>query len=130
MSETQLSRVDNFEISRPHYGSVKFPGLTDLRSLSLDDIVAFDQGSLTLYPDMEKPPTGTELNKEAVVTLYVRPPPTNVKRRSEDVLRARLVKISAEFGGQFISYDNGEWIFRVPHFNGASESEGEPVVGG
>ena len=31
-------------------------------------------GSLTLYPEGEKPMVGNELNRPAVITLHVRPP--------------------------------------------------------
>lgn len=118
MSEAKLSRIDNLEIGRYGYGAVRWPGLTDVRRIDFDETVTIDRGSLTLYPDREKPKVGDELNKEAVISLHVRPSRTDAKLKSADVLRARLTKISEEFGGRFISYDMDKWIFRVPHFNG------------
>lgn len=117
MSETKLSRIDNLEIGRYGYGSVSWPGLTDVRRIDFDSAVIIDRGSLTPYPDREQPPIGEELNKEAIVTLHVRPTRTDGKAKSAEVLQARLSKISEEFGGKFISYDMEKWIFRVPHFS-------------
>lgn len=126
MSEALLSRVDNLQIGRYGFRSVSWPGLTDVRRLDFDDLVAIEQGSLTLYPDQVKPRIGEELNKEAVVTLHVKPSRTDIKVKSLEILRARLAKISEEFGGKFISYDMEKWIFRVPHFNGLEDAaEGE-----
>lgn len=122
MSESKLSCVDNLEIGRYSFGSVKWPGLTDVRRINFDEVVIINRGSLSLYPDREKPKEGEELNKEAVVTLQVRPSRSDAKVKSADVLRARLTRISEEFGGNFISYDMEKWMFRVPHFNGPSRS--------
>eukprot|EP00418_Pyrodinium_bahamense_P063198 CAMPEP_0179084364 /NCGR_PEP_ID=MMETSP0796-20121207/38149_1 /TAXON_ID=73915 /ORGANISM="Pyrodinium bahamense, Strain pbaha01" /LENGTH=123 /DNA_ID=CAMNT_0020781787 /DNA_START=8 /DNA_END=379 /DNA_ORIENTATION=+ len=118
MSEAKLGRIDNLEIGRYGYGSVQWPGLTDVRCLDFDQIIEIDRGSLTMYPDCEKPNVGSELNKEAVITLSVRPSRGDTKMKSLDLLQARLEKISEEFGGRFISYDMEKWIFRMPHFNG------------
>merc|ERR1712039_1155364 len=117
MTEAELTRVDNLEIGHYSFGSVKWPGLTDLRHLDLDKLVSFGQGTLTLYPDLEKPRVGLELNKEAVITLHVRPSKGRMKQRNADMLRDRLTKTSEAFGGKFISYDMEKWIFHVPHFN-------------
>jgi len=118
MSEAKLSRIDNLEIGRYGYGTVRWPGLTDVRRVNFDEVISIDRGSLTLYPEGEKPAVGSELNKQAVITLHVRPSRTDAKLKSVDVLRARLTKISEDFGGKFISYDMEKWIFHVPHFNG------------
>lgn len=118
MPEAKLSRIDNLEIGRYGYGSVMWPGLTDVRRVDFDVAVVIDRGSLMLYPEREKPKVGEELNKEAVITLQVRPSRADAKPKSLEVLRARLAKISEDFGGKFISYDMEKWIFRVPHFDG------------
>jgi len=118
MSEAKLSRIDNLEIGRYGFGSVRWPGLTDVRCLDFDQSITIDRGSLILYPESDRPKVGEGLNKEAVVTLHVRPSRGDAKLKSVDVLRARLTKISEEFGGRFISYDMEKWIFLMPHFNG------------
>lgn len=120
MSETALSCVDNLEIGRYGSGSIKWPGLTDVRGLDLDELVQIEQGSLTLYPDLDKPKVGEGLNKEAVITLNLSMSSMKHKLKSAEVLKERLTKLSEEFGGRFISYDSEKWIFHMPHFNGAS----------
>ncbi|CAK9071408.1 Nuclear pore complex protein Nup98-Nup96 [Cleaved into: Nuclear pore complex protein Nup98 (Nucleoporin Nup98), partial [Durusdinium trenchii] len=112
MTESQLSRIDNLEIGRYGYGAVKWPGLTDVRCHDFDRDVRIERGSLTLYPDREKPELGHGLNKEAVVTLHVKPTRNDVKPKSLEQLQSRLSKLSEEFGGKFISYDMEKWIFR------------------
>jgi len=118
MSEVKLSRIDNLEIGRYGYGCVRWPGLTDVRGLDFDACIIFERGSVNMYPDREQPKMGEELNKEAVIELNVRPTRPGGKLKSPEVLKARLAKISEEFGGRFISYDMEKWIFRMPHFNG------------
>merc|ERR1712194_782795 len=120
MSEAKLCYVDNLEIGRYGFGSVKFPGLTDVRRLDFDTVVEFERDCLTLYPDQEKPPVGEGLNKEAVVCLHVKPTRSGSELKSVEVIRQRLAKIAEGFGGKFISYDMEKWMFRVPHFNGLS----------
>merc|ERR1711920_488496 len=105
MSEAKLCAIDNLEVGRYGYGSVRWPGLTDVRRIDFDDVLTIDRGSLTSYPDREKPKVGDELNKDAIVTFHVKPSRTNGKSNSEEMYRARLQKISEEFGGTFISYD-------------------------
>merc|ERR1712048_217714 len=39
MSKKQLMQVDNFVIGRHGFGSIMWPGLTDVRNLDLDQIV-------------------------------------------------------------------------------------------
>jgi len=114
MSEVKLSQIDNLEIGRYGYGSIKWPGLTDVRRLDFDKIIDIERGRLTVYPEHEKPKIGTELNKEAVVSL-------NVKTRAAPSklveVKDKLISITEKLGGKFISYDLDMWIFRVPHFN-------------
>jgi len=127
MSEVKLSQIDNLEIGRYGVGSVRWPGLTDVRRLDFDSIVTIDRGSITLYADRDVPRVGDELNKEAVVTLQVRPSRGDAKLKSAEMLKGRLTKISEEFGGSFISYDMDKWIFRLPHFNGLTGGGGKPA---
>merc|ERR1712151_499673 len=89
MSEAKLSQIDNLEIGRYGFGSVRWPGLTDVRQLDLDADVTIERGSLTLYRDRDLPPVGAELNKEAVITLNVRPSQSS---KSIEALKSRLTK--------------------------------------
>lgn len=116
MSEAKLSRIDNLEIGRYGYGSIRWPGLTDVRRLDFDEEVVIERGSVTLYPNKDKPIAGEGLNKEAVISLNVRPS-KDMKLKSPEAIKARLAKISEDFGGKLISYDMEKWIFRVPNFS-------------
>merc|ERR1712003_497334 len=44
MSESKLSRIDNLEIGRYGYGSVRCPGLTDTRRVDFDKAITIDRG--------------------------------------------------------------------------------------
>lgn len=114
MSEAKLSQIDNLEIGRYGYGSIKWPGLTDVRQLDFDKIIDIQRGRLTVYPEHEKPTVGTELNKEAVISLNVK---TRAGPSKAAEVKDRLVAITEKLGGKFISYDLDMWIFCVPHFN-------------
>lgn len=115
MSEARLSQIDNLEIGRYGYGSIKWPGLTDVRRLDFDKIIEIERGRLTVYPEQEKPPVGSEVNKEAVISLNVK---TRAAASKAAEVKERLAGITEKLGGSFISYDMDMWIFRIPHFNG------------
>lgn len=119
MSEVKLSQIDNFEIGRYGYGSIKWPGLTDVRRLDFDKIIDIERGRLTVYPEQDKPRIGTELNKEAVISLNVK---TRAAPSKVAEVKGRLTSITEKLGGKFISYDLDMWIFRVPHFNMLDEN--------
>jgi hypothetical protein len=113
MSEAKLRRIDNLEIGRYGFGSVTWPGLTDVRRLNFDELVVIDRGSLTVYPNDERPMVGDGLNKEAVVRFSL-PLKAN---KSLDVIQERLRNITASIGGTFCDYSGETWIFRMPHFD-------------
>merc|ERR1719409_2128138 len=114
MSEKQLSQIDNLEIGRYGFGSIKWPGLTDIRRLDFDRIIDIEQGRLTMYPEQEKPRVGTEHNKEAVISMNIK---TRAAPSKVAEVKERLSSITQNLGGKFISYDLDMWIFRMPHFN-------------
>lgn len=119
MTEAKLSQIDNLEIGRYGFGSIKWPGLTDVRRLDFDRIIEIERGRLTVYPEQAKPKIGTELNKEAVISLSVK---TRAAPSKAADVKERLTMITEKLGGKFISYDLDMWIFRVPHFNLLDES--------
>jgi len=114
MSEVKLSQIDNLEIGRYGYGSIKWPGLTDVRRLDFDKIIDIERGRLTVYPDQDKPKIGTEVNKEAVISLNVK---TRAAPSKAAEVKERLAAITEKLGGKFISYDMDMWIFRIAHFS-------------
>merc|ERR1719163_1987681 len=118
MTEAQISRIDNLEIGRHGFGSITWRGLTDVRRLDLDQIICIDRGQVTLYSDIDKPPKGEGLNKEAVIRLNVKPSRAGGEPRDVAKWEARMREITEDHGNTFISYDLEVWIFRVPHFDG------------
>ncbi|KAK2170352.1 hypothetical protein LSH36_3g17077 [Paralvinella palmiformis] len=120
--------VDDFVIGREGYGSVMFPGQTNVANLNLDEIVHFRRKEITIYPeDEEKPPTGTGLNKKAQITLHcVWPCDNNTKEYVKDVEKLaelhyqdKLERITAKIGANFLDYrpETGSWEFEVKHFS-------------
>ena len=62
--------VEGLTIGRHGYGSVFFPGETELAGLDLDAVVVFRRREICIYPDDAlKPPLGQGLNKPAQVSL-------------------------------------------------------------
>lgn len=114
MSEVKLSQIDNLEIGRYGFGCIKWPGLTDVRRIDFDRVIDIERGRLTVYPEQDKPREGTELNKEAVISLNVK---TRAAPSKVAEVKDRLTGITEKLGGKFISYDLDMWIFRVPHFS-------------
>ncbi|TVU48124.1 hypothetical protein EJB05_07749 [Eragrostis curvula] len=120
------SRVRDFVVGRHGYGSIKFLGETDVRSLDLESIVEFNNREVIVYKDdSKKPPVGEGLNKAAEVTL-LNIKCINKKTGDEyregprvDKYKEMLVKKAEEQGAVFVSFDpaKGEWKFRVKHFS-------------
>ena len=108
-------RVPDFVIGKVDYGEVKFLGLTDVRHLDLDRIVKFGRHSVVVYEDeIDKPPVGYGLNKEAEVSLII-----DFKEVEVGALVRKLKCVCEKQGARFISFDsiNSEWKFWVPHFS-------------
>lgn len=115
MSEAQLKVIDNFEVCRRGLGSIKWPGITDVRGLDLDQIISIDEGTVTVYPDSSpQPPIGTGLNKAAVISLKVKREARSPEEATK--LQERIQYLTKMAGHSFISYDLDKWIFSVPDF--------------
>lgn len=123
-----VCQVENFTIGREGYGSVYFPGITNLTSLNLDDIVFFRRKEITIYPDDDqKPDEGEGLNKKAEVTLdrtwpidkTTREPITDLGRLNSLGYEDKLERSTTKLGAKFIEYrpETGSWVFEVPHFS-------------
>lgn len=119
------SRVRDFVVGRHGYGSIMFPGETDVRGLELDSITQFNSNEVMVYMDKtKKPPVGMGLNKPAVVTLL------NVKYFDKktgeqytygpivEKMKNLLMKKTGEQGAEFLSYDavTGVWKFALKNF--------------
>jgi hypothetical protein len=110
MSASELRSIENFTISN-EFGSVEFPGRSDLTGLNLDRIVQIHQDSVILYPEgCPKPKPSEGLNRKARVTIFNRfPKSPSVAKQLEDKLR----KICLRERTNFHSFDphTGLWVF-------------------
>ncbi|XP_063718681.1 nuclear pore complex protein Nup98-Nup96-like [Symsagittifera roscoffensis] len=139
LQKTGKCVVENFTIGRVGYGSVHFPGKTDITAMDLDEIVHIRRKEVTVYPDDEqKPPLGYGLNKKAVVTLdKVWPndksshlPITSPQKLSLMGYQDKIERSTAKLEAKFIEYrpETGSWVFEVKHFSKyslADESDDE-----
>lgn len=126
------SRVPDFTVGRFGYGSIKYIGETDVRSLDLDKIVRFHRHEVVVYEDeSEKPVVGQGLNKAAEVTLVLQNTINSHKGGKESIVK-KLKQSTERQGAHFISFDpaNGEWKFLVRHFSrfGLSEDDEEDIT--
>ncbi|XP_038055472.1 nuclear pore complex protein Nup98-Nup96-like isoform X2 [Patiria miniata] len=130
--------VEDLTIGRAGYGSVFFPGVTDLAGINLDEIVHFRRKEITVYPDdTHKPSVGEGLNKKAEVTLdrtwptdkTSRKPITDVDRLIALNYEEKLERATIKLGAKYVEYrpETGSWVFQVQHFSkyGLSDSDEE-----
>jgi len=130
MTESELSRVEHFQIGQYGMGSVTWPGLSDVRYLNIDEIIIFKKGSVTLFPDEDlKPPEGTGLNKTAIIELSVKPKNSELAKKYESRYVSEMKKLTENNGAEFLSYDLETWRFRVEHFStwGINEMEWDRI---
>ena len=123
MTSKELSKVNNFSVSRPNIGKIVWEGETDVRGLDLDSIITIEKRGVEVYDNEEsillKPDVGYGLNKTALIYLKNIFPPENSSSEKVEQFPEKLKKICLKSGSEFIDYDNniGEWIFRVKHFS-------------
>ncbi|KAF4751082.1 hypothetical protein FOZ63_004725 [Perkinsus olseni] len=117
MSEAELARVDNLAIGHYSYGKITWPGLTDVRYLSVDDTVQFVLGKVAVFlDDSVRPPVGKGLNKPAVVELYVKPKNMKRARQQPEKYINRMRQLTEDLDATFLSYDLETWRFKVDNF--------------
>ncbi|EER18968.1 nucleoporin, putative [Perkinsus marinus ATCC 50983] len=119
MSEAELARVDNLAIGHYSYGKITWPGLTDVRYLSVDDTVKFTASGVVVFlDDSVRPPVGKGLNKPAVVELYVKPKNAKKARQQPEKYIDRMRQLTEALNdATFLSYDLETWRFKVDNFN-------------
>lgn len=139
--------VENFIVGRNDYGSVRFPGQTNVYGLCLDDLVMIERKEVSVYPDdSDKPDEGEGLNKLAQVILTQVWP---MNKSSGELIRAadqlvamhfeeKLRRSTERLGAKFVSYtaNNGVWVFEVEHFSkytfldtdSEDEDEQQPIL--
>ncbi|XP_053992283.1 nuclear pore complex protein Nup98-Nup96-like isoform X2 [Hylaeus volcanicus] len=126
-SDTRLAAVEDFTICHEMYGEITWPGLTDIRGISIDDDVIIEDRAVEVYPFKEEPPVpiGEGLNKPALVTLYNCGPKTPQENLTSDQLahqyQEHVEKIrwfTKKMQAQFIALTpDYVWKFRVEHFS-------------
>ena len=130
LSDSELSKVENFAICRDKYGKIEWNGTTDVRGLDLDKLVRIDKKEVFVYGDdcddnsgglHAPPPVGTALNKRAVITLWeVFPKSSRGGDESDDgkKFEEKLHKFCIANDADHISYSvaTGAWVFAVKHF--------------
>ncbi|CAF0758144.1 unnamed protein product [Didymodactylos carnosus] len=131
--EYKRYRIKNLKITRKNYGSIEFPGWTDVTQLNLDETVTIGWKEICAYPyEDNKPEVGLGLNKPAIVVLYRVYP--SCGQRSIDGTTNQLItdpdkllsidyptiikEQTQKMNVKFIDYDiySGTWTFQVPHF--------------
>ena len=128
LAETGKCVVQDFTVGRDGYGSVHFPGSTDITDIDLDEIVHIRRKEVTLYPNDEtKPELGSGLNKRAVITLdKVWPidksnhlPITSPQKLSAMGYKDKIERSTAKLQAKFVEYrpETGSWVFEVKHFS-------------
>ncbi|GAB1604620.1 nuclear pore complex protein Nup98-Nup96-like isoform X2 [Argonauta hians] len=120
--------VEDLTIGREGYGSVFFPGLTNIAGMNFDEIIHFRKKEVTVYPDdVGKPEVGQGLNKRAEITLdCVWPVDKTTKTIISNPEKLKLMKYEEKLenatinlGGEFLDYrpETGSWVFEVKHFS-------------
>lgn len=134
----QLKNVEELQIGRKNYGTVRYVNPIDLSTINnlseiLGNMVVFGNLSVCVYPDEHKggrkAPPGQELNMPAIVTLenvFIYVPVGKAKMKLTDPSDPRVKTHTQRFnerikarGGEFITYDvaSGVYVFKVEHFS-------------
>ncbi|XP_053400747.1 nuclear pore complex protein Nup98-Nup96-like [Mercenaria mercenaria] len=120
--------VEDFTIGREGYGSIFFPGMTNIANMNFDETVFFRRKEVIVYPDDDnKPEVGEGLNKRAEITLdcvWPRDKSIGTPIKSPEKLKAmrwqdKIEENSLKVGAKFIDYrpETGSWVFEVKHFS-------------
>lgn len=97
MSDDEIENVNNFTIYN-NYGSILFPGKTNLKNLNLDEIIDISDRNVTVYKFSEnKHKIGFGLNKEAIITL------NNINFNENKEFYLKKIKL---IGGRFVKFND------------------------
>jgi hypothetical protein len=125
MSPRDLTKVRNFEIWRPGFGSIRWRQPVDLSSANLDEIVSIGKKTVSVYDDLPdskiKPLVGQGLNQPATITMEQVWPKNGPCKGDREAAKyqEKLVQRAADMGAEFVAYDGlaGTWAINVPHFS-------------
>jgi len=129
MDDNALRQVENLEVSRRGYGTLRWPRRTDVRGLvehGLRSIISIEKHLVKMYQaSVPKPPVGEGLNKECEYTMedvWARGPSNELltDARSLERFRRELQRSADRFdnGARVVSYDaqRGEWTVELAHW--------------
>lgn len=126
-SNQELEAVEDFEIIRVNYGSVKFIGKTDLKGLIIsEDMIEINEDSVELYKTEEATPAvGTKLNKPAEITIQNVVIPIGFHGGVVEFTKFLKEVYTPKMDATFLSFNvtdlhsaekKGIWRFQVEHF--------------
>lgn len=143
MSKQQLLRVEHLVVGREGFGKIEYPEAVDLSRIpNLGDIlgvlVIFGPGTVCVYPDEgSKMAPGKELNMPCIVSIENAWPRDSINqkiikdvddpRMSRHIHRLRNACESR--GGEFVTFTQGIWVFKVPHFSTWGLPTSEMMIG-
>ena len=127
MEPDDLRAIENFEVSKPGFGTLFWPGRTDVRTVvqhGIEAILSIDKYRVKVYQGpIPIPAVGEGLNKRCVYTMedvWARGPNGEYLRdaRSLERLRAQLQRNADRFPARMVGYDvqRGEWTVEVDHW--------------
>lgn len=119
--------VSGLTIGRKGVGKVYFPDTIDVSNLNIDELVIFENKSVTVYPKQDmKPSVGIGLNRRARITLHAVFPRDKVslkyirnpKGEVLDLFVKMLKNNCKKNGSTYLNYvpSTGSWLFSVEHF--------------
>lgn len=114
MTAEQLKALQYFKIYNKH-GQIEWFNDIDVLSQNLDENVFILEKKVQVYPDSEtKPPVGSKLNRECLITLYG----FQLAPQKELNNYAVAKQICEEQNAEFVKYDhkNMTLCFKVKHF--------------
>lgn len=143
MSKQQLLHVEHLVVGREGFGKIEYPGAVNLSRISnLGDIlgvlVVFGPGTVCVYPNEgSKSAPGNELNMPCVVSIEnAWPRDSSTQKIIKDVDDPRMLKHIQRLrkacesrGGEFVTFTQGIWVFKVPHFSTWGLPTSEMVIG-
>ena len=147
LNDLELRTVENFQVSVPAYGSVRWLHPVDLLSVAksksgiesiLGSIIIIEPQLVTVYPeDAGKAPEGMGLNLPAEINLigvFPRNKKTGeiIDNDTDPLFHKHLKKLKTMPDTKFLGFEvvSGTWKFRVEHFSryGLLESDSDSDI--
>lgn len=102
MTESELARIEEFEVGRHGFGKITWPGLTDVRNLNLDELVNIAKRNFTVSP--------SSLKKAMTLHMII----DHENKIDDEKMLNNLKNLNRGKDHKFISWDGKTWVFHVP----------------